>query len=114
MDTAVARLALARVGLAADPAGALSAAYYAALNAARAALSERDRYARTHGGTWHLFRDEFVSTGAFDAQLAAAAAALQKQREAADYEAARPSEGDAAAALETAERFVGAVQAMLA
>lgn len=50
---------------------------------------------------------------AFDRKLAGAAASLQRQREAADYDAARPSESDAAAALDIAERFVGAVQAML-
>jgi uncharacterized protein (UPF0332 family) len=35
---------------------AVSAAYYAMLYAARAALSERDRNARSHAGTWRLFR----------------------------------------------------------
>jgi hypothetical protein len=38
----------------------------------------------------------------------------QRTREAADYEAVRPSEHEAAAAVQTAERFVAAVQAMLA
>jgi uncharacterized protein (UPF0332 family) len=39
---------------------AVSAAYYAMLYAARAALSERDRTARSHGGIWAAFREEFV------------------------------------------------------
>jgi len=39
---------------------------------------------------------------------------VQKQREAADYEAVRPSEHEATAAVQTAERFVAAVRAMLA
>lgn len=36
---------------------AVSVAYYAMLNAARAALSEDDQHSRTHRGTWHLFRE---------------------------------------------------------
>ena len=36
------------------PAVLVSAAYYAMLNAARAALSERGEYAKTHSGTWTL------------------------------------------------------------
>jgi uncharacterized protein (UPF0332 family) len=43
---------------------AVSTAYYAMLYAARAALSERDRHARSHAGTWAIFRDEFVAPGA--------------------------------------------------
>lgn len=34
---------------------AVSAAYYAMLYAARAALSEHEEYARRHGGTWSIF-----------------------------------------------------------
>lgn len=113
LASAAARLAAARVALALDPASTVSLAYYAAIYAARGALSERDRYAKTHGGTWHLFSEEFVKAGPFDARLARAAASLQEQRERADYDAVRPSEEEAAAALETAERFVEAVRAMV-
>ncbi len=84
MDLAVARVITARAALALDSASAVSLAYYAEIN------------------------------GLFDPQHASAAAAVQKQREAADYEAVRPSEHEAAAAVQTAERFVAAVQAMLA
>ncbi len=59
---------------------AVSLAYYAALDAARAALSEEDRHTRSHRGTWGLFRETFVSTGRFDAGLHAAAHELQKKR----------------------------------
>ena len=114
LDSAVARLATAQAALSLDPASTVSLAYYAAIYAARGALSERDRYAKTHRGTWHLFREEFVRTGPFDPKLAGAAASLQRQREEADYDAVRPSEHEAAAAVQTAERFVAAVQAMLA
>ena len=66
MDQARDRAVIARVLLAAGhPEGAVSAAYYAMLYAARAALSEGDEYARTHGGTWHLFFERYVTTGAF-------------------------------------------------
>ncbi|MGH2963249.1 MAG: HEPN domain-containing protein [Solirubrobacterales bacterium] len=51
------RLRTARAALGVrDPAGAVSAAYYAMLYAVRAALSEEDRYAKTHAGTWGEFR----------------------------------------------------------
>lgn len=39
---------------------AISDAYYAMVNAARAALSEEDRYSRTHRGLWHLLREIHV------------------------------------------------------
>ena len=67
--------------------GAVSTAYYAMLYAARAALSERDEYARTQGGTWHLFHERYVTTGAFDQQLHAMAQGAQRTREKGDYEA---------------------------
>ena len=114
MASAVARLAIARAGLSADPAGAVSAAYYAAFYAARAALSERDRYAKTHGGTWHLFHEQLVVDGAFDPDLYRAAAAMQERREAADYDAARMNEPEAAELIDVAERFVTAVNDLLA
>jgi uncharacterized protein (UPF0332 family) len=113
LGSAVARLATAQAALSLDPASSVSLAYYAVIYAARGALSERDSYAKTHRGTWHLFREKFVNTGLFDPELAGAAASLQRQREEADYDAARPSEDEAAAALDTAERFVAAVQALL-
>jgi uncharacterized protein (UPF0332 family) len=51
LDEARKRLRTARAALGVDdPAGAVSAAYYAMLYAVRAALSEEDRYAKTHAG----------------------------------------------------------------
>ncbi|MGH2988062.1 MAG: HEPN domain-containing protein [Solirubrobacterales bacterium] len=109
------RLANARVDLeAGHPAGAASAAYYAILNAARAALSERDRYAKTHSGTWALFSEEFVRTGQFaDRQLAREASAARRLRELGDYEAKPPSRAEVADLIVTATRFVDAVASML-
>lgn len=114
MTSAVARLRTARGAGSADPAGAVSAAYYAALYAARAALSERDHYAKTHAGTWHLFREHFVLSGEFDADLYRAAARMQQRREAADYDAATLPEAEAAALIAVAERFVAAIGDLLA
>jgi uncharacterized protein (UPF0332 family) len=114
MASARARLASARAALDVDPASTISLAYYAMLYAARAALSERDEYAKTHSGTWHLFHDAFVAPGAFDEELHGLAAGRQRLREAADYDAATPSSGDARAIVRDAERFVAAVEAMLA
>ena len=70
-------LARAREGVASaqlQPAGghaatAVSTACYAMLYAACAALSERDRHARSHAGTWGQFREEFVLTGEFEETL---------------------------------------------
>jgi uncharacterized protein (UPF0332 family) len=70
-----------------DPSAAVSLAYYAMLYAARAALSERDLSARTHAGTWHELRREFVDTGELDEELVARAQRTQPEREQADYDA---------------------------
>ena len=112
-DAAMRRLDAARRALDGDPATALSAAYYAMLYAARAALSERDTYAKTHSGTWHEFRQTFVETGQFDAELAAEAQRLQREREDADYEAWAAPKEEAQRVIELANAFVAAVQQLL-
>jgi uncharacterized protein (UPF0332 family) len=115
MERAVGRLAGARDALANGHADlAVSAAYYAMLYAARAALSERDLYAKTHSGVWSLFSGQFVDGGVFDPALAAAARRAQKLREGGDYEAKPPAEEEARLVVENAERFVAAVDDMLA
>lgn len=113
LSSAQMRLEGARLALAADPAGAVSAAYYAVFGAARAALSERHLHARTHRGAWHLFHEQFVAPGDFDSTLHQAAIQMQAARESADYEAGVVSPGEAAEQLETATRFVQAVRRML-
>jgi uncharacterized protein (UPF0332 family) len=45
-------------------------AYYAILYAARSALSERDRNAKTHRGIWAIFSEKFVASRDIDAELA--------------------------------------------
>ncbi len=104
----------ARATLAAGfPSRSVSDAYYAMLYAARAALSEQDRNAKTHRGAWGLFRDLFVETGRLDAALFAAAQETQRLREGADYDARHVAADEAAAIVEQAERFILAVGEML-
>ena len=109
------RARTARAALASgSPSSATSLAYYAMLYAARAALSEEDRNARTHRGTWQLFRATFVDTGRFDGELAAAAQETQALREGADYDARRVSPDEAERMCELAERFLGAIDDLVA
>lgn len=79
--------------------------------AARAALSERDRYARTHRGTWQLFGEVFPG---FDAMLLGESRRAQPKREEADYEAWVPTAEQAGAALDVAGRFLAAVERLIA
>lgn len=114
MDQAHDRVALAGEALAAGHLeGAVSAAYYAMLYAARAALSEDDEHARTHGGTWHLFHERYVATGAFDQHLHSLAQQAQKAREGGDYEAVTPDPREADRFVSGAGEFVAAVEAMI-
>jgi|SRR5580692_4907070 uncharacterized protein (UPF0332 family) len=114
MDQARDRAALARVALASGHLeGAVSAAYYAMLYAARAALSERDEYARTHSGTWHLFHDRYVTIGVFDQHLHALAQEAQRTRERGDYEAITPDRGEAERIVAGAADYIAAVEHML-
>lgn len=105
------RLQTARLALdAGDPSAAVSLAYYAMLFAARAALSEEDQHARTHRGTWYLFRERLVKTGRVERELGEAPAALQGLREDADYGADIPSGEKATTVIDTAGRFLTAVR----
>ena len=108
------RLRAAQAALASGfPDAAVSAAYYAALNAARAALSEEDRNAKTHRGAWTLFRQVFVLSERFEAGVLARATRLQELREAGDYDAREISGDEAREAIAAAEEFVAAVVALL-
>jgi uncharacterized protein (UPF0332 family) len=92
---------------------AVSAAYYSMLYAARAALSEQGEHARTHRGTWNLFRSRYVVTDAFDAELFTLAQHAQAAREGGDYEAVRPSRAEADRYVSGAADFIAAVERML-
>ena len=111
-DAAHQRLATARGALDQDPSTAVSIAYYAMLYAARGALSERDTYAKTHGGTWHRFREVFLPEG-FDEALIAAAQTAREQREQSDYEAWKASPEEAAEVIDAAARFLAAVERLI-
>jgi uncharacterized protein (UPF0332 family) len=114
MDQARDRVVIAQELLAAGHLEvAVSAAYYAMLYAARAALSERDEYARTHGGTWHLFHERYVITGAFDQELHAMAHRAQHAREGGDYEAVTPDRGEAERIVAGAAEYITAIEHML-
>ena len=92
---------------------AVSLAYYAMLYAARAALSEEERNAKTHAGTWGLFRETFVTPGLFDASLFSEAHGVQQLREAADYEALIVAREEAERVVDLAGRLVAAVTALI-
>jgi uncharacterized protein (UPF0332 family) len=109
------RLAAAREALAAGHhAVAVSVAYYSMLYAARATLSEDDENARTHRGTWNVFRIRYVTTDAFDAALFTRAQHAQVAREAGDYSAVTPTAEEAESYVEAAGAFLAAVERMLA
>jgi uncharacterized protein (UPF0332 family) len=107
------RLAAAEVAVEEDPSTALSAAYYAMLYGARAALSEHDSSAKTHRGTWREFRSTFVEDGSIDADLAAEVQKLQPEREQADYDAWSAPAEEAQRAIKLADRFLTAIEALL-
>lgn len=94
--------------------GAVSAAYYAMLYAARAALSEEGGYGRTHAGIWHLFRQAFVLTGRFSAPMFQVGQSAQGLREGADYDARPVPHEQVRMVVSDARRFVAEVKAMLA
>jgi uncharacterized protein (UPF0332 family) len=104
------RLAAAEVAAAEDPSTALSAAYYAMLYAARAALSERGISAKTHRGAWHEFRGAFVESGEIDRELAAEVQKIQPEREQADYDAWSAPPQEAQRAIRLAHKFLAAVE----
>lgn len=76
-------------------------------------MSERERNAKTHRGTWSLFHDEFVASGGFDPDLAREARATQEAREGVDCAAARVSPEETERIVDVAERFVSAVASLI-
>lgn len=107
------RLGAARATLAAGfPPAVVSLAYYAMLYAARAALSEENRYAKTHDGTWHLFRETFVTTQRFEKKLFERAQRTLPLRLGADYDALHVAESEAQEVVELAALFVSAIEAL--
>lgn len=114
LEAARRRLSAASTVIDEDPSTALSAAYYAMLYAAKAALSEQDASARTHRGTWHEFRSRFVESGEISAALASEAQRMQPEREQADYDAWIAPVEEARHAIDLAKQFLAAVEGLLA
>ena len=111
LELARRRLAQARVDVEAGyPDGAISAAYYSMLAAARAALSERNRNAKTHSGIWHLFHEVFVATGQFEQRVFAEGPRAQQLRWASDYEGEEFSAEEAREVIGAAQRFLSDVE----
>lgn len=108
------RIAGARDAIASGhPDLAVSAAYYAMLYAARAALSERDLNAKTHSGVWNLFHQTFVATNLVDAAIGGKGRETQRVREQADYEAEDFTREEAEAVLSDAQAFTAAVEQLV-
>lgn len=107
-------IASARATLAAGfPESATGDAYYAALYAARAALSEEGRHAKTHGGTWDLLYRLFVATGRLDQALYSEARRIERLRLDAHYEALEVPSHDAERSLRAAEQLLAAIERTL-
>jgi uncharacterized protein (UPF0332 family) len=113
-DRARERLEGARKNLAqGEYAIAVGAAYYAMLYGARAALSERDRYAKTHRGTWNLLRQTVVADGLLPAEVVADAERIAELREGADYDALVVERAHAERAVDAANRFLSTLDELL-
>jgi uncharacterized protein (UPF0332 family)/predicted nucleotidyltransferase len=114
LDAAHEWLAMARAGLEADvPVGVAANAYFAMLNAARAVLSEEDRFTRTHTGTWHILREVAAATGRIDPELVARAEQAQDVRESVHYRAGRVSKEKAITILRDAEELLTVAEDLL-
>ena len=111
----------ARSALSVDAAApAIDDAYDAVLNAARAALSEEDRFARTHKGMWDLLHERLVRSGRLPPELHRRTAALRAERIEAVYGPPSPdlpwrhfTLEEAEERVELAERFLRAVEELL-
>lgn len=92
------------------PENSAAEAYQAMWSAARAALSEVGREAKTHTGTWSLFDELFVKTEVLDQELLRAARDAEELRYDSDYRLGGATAGEAERALADADRFVAAIR----
>ena len=107
-------LAMARAGLEiGEQNRAISESYTAMFLMARAGLSEEDRFARTHTGTWHLHYDLLVKTGRFPTDLHAGARQAETRRHRVDYYGGRYTFDQGRETVELAERFLAATMELL-
>lgn len=118
LEKAHEHLKVARLGLDADVAAPVVAqAYDVVLDAARAILSEENRFARSHDGTWHLVHELLVKTGRMPPEVHAGAHALLERSLYAlygpkDFKTPWKHETPESArqAFDAAERFLRAVE----
>lgn len=96
------------------PENAAAEAYQAMWAAARGALSEVGREARTHRGTWSQFDEMFVKTDVLDAGLLRAARNAEELRYDSDYRLGGATSQEAVRVLDDATQFVAAVHKALA
>ena len=97
-----------------DGDNAISRAYYAAFQAATAALNEAGYWAKSHPGTQHLFFQHWVQTGRLDRSYSGIFAALYQMRQEADYAFGDVFTAERARqAVEDAQDFVAAVEGLL-
>lgn len=106
-------LAAAGVLLQAElPENSAAESYQAMFSAARAALSEVDREARTRHGTWTLSDQHFVRQSLFEGRIRDAARNAEELRYDSDYRLGGASQEKAKLVMADAEEFVAAVRAM--
>lgn len=93
---------------------AISRSYYAFLDAARAALLKKGKFAKTHSGTLTLFEIEFVKTKLVPVQFIKFYRKIFKARMEADYEFLRKfSKEETKEAIEMAEKFLVYVEKLI-
>ena len=86
---------------------AVSRAYYAMFYAARALLSEKNIYPKTHRGVISQFGLKFVKEGEFEKEIFDLFARAQEDREEADYGLLSETDDDEAKKIiEGAEKFL--------
>lgn len=95
-------------------ADAVSPAYYAAFHMAEAALAIEGDEPRSHEGLKSLFGLRFVKTGRLPVELASILRELKDERQNGDYSIFPAiTEEEAQRAVESAQRFVGAIEEFL-
>jgi uncharacterized protein (UPF0332 family) len=95
------------------PAVVVTTAYHAMLNAARAALADRDIYPKTDRGVWSHLDSDLVAAGEFDRDLSDLAMRAWSAFERVDREADPADPAEAAELVAGAAEFVAAVERML-
>ena len=92
----------------------VSRAYYAVLDAARAALMTQGEMPKSHAGTIMKFNQHFIKTDKIDKKFGPLISKLEKARTEADYQfGVEFTKEEAKGVLETAEEFVAEVKKVL-